>query len=108
MNKLFAFLKTPKGLIIAALVVLVIVIIISYNWNTIKGWFSSSSVSASRNITTPPNTYCFPSAAACLPVICYKNGQWYHTSDCRGGTQYVLDTANSASGKCCYKKSINT
>lgn len=37
------FLKTTKGLIITALVLIVITIIISYNWETIKGWFTPAA-----------------------------------------------------------------
>lgn len=40
------FLKTPSGLIISALVIIGAVALISYNWNTIKGWFSSNDARA--------------------------------------------------------------
>lgn len=43
MLKFLAFIRTPKGLFITALV-LVLVIIISYNWTTIKGWFSKNTI----------------------------------------------------------------
>lgn len=47
-------LQTTKGLIIAAIAVFVIIILISYNWDTIKGWFSSSTL---RKTVCPSGTY---------------------------------------------------
>lgn len=45
------FLKTPAGLIITALVLLVAIVAITYNWDAIKAWFSSPSAP-----TTPADT----------------------------------------------------
>lgn len=42
---MFNFLKTPKGLIITGIILLVIVLLISYNWKTVKAWFSSAPAS---------------------------------------------------------------
>lgn len=54
MSKFLEFIRTPKGLIITAIVVLVLVIIISYNWTTIKGWFSKNPISAVKEIAKCP------------------------------------------------------
>lgn len=43
MTKIFNFLSTPKGLITLGLIGLAIGILIGYNWETIKGWFSSDN-----------------------------------------------------------------
>lgn len=54
------FLQTPKGLIITAVIILVLVIVVSYNWGKIKGIFSSTPLGTSgRNIKCPP---CNPKA----------------------------------------------
>jgi len=39
---MFKFLKTPEGLFITAIILLLIVVLISYNRNTIMGWFSKT------------------------------------------------------------------
>lgn len=53
------FLKTPTGLIIISLVLLVVIVLITYNWATIRSWFVRPIIVgdvpavAPRIITTP-------------------------------------------------------
>lgn len=55
MSKFISFIKTPKGLIIITAIVLVIVIIIAYNWDKIAGLFSSKPTK--RIINPNPKVY---------------------------------------------------
>lgn len=58
MKKVFEFLQTPKGLIITAAIILVLVVIVSYNWGKIKGMFSTAAPGAAgRTTQCPPGTY---------------------------------------------------
>lgn len=40
---MFKFLQTRNGLIITAVIVLLLVLIVTYNWGQIKGWFQGMS-----------------------------------------------------------------
>lgn len=39
MKKITDFIKTPKGMIITGIILLVLIIIAVYNWDAIKAWF---------------------------------------------------------------------
>lgn len=71
MNKLFTFLSTPKGLIIAGVIILALVILISYNWNTIKAWFSSDG--STQRATAECYKCCTTSGISCPRCDCTTN-----------------------------------
>ena len=72
---------------------------------------TSDDSSAEKSFSSAPSTYCMNITAGttCQPRICYVNGKWYTNpsqfGNCgKNSVWYVIDTANSSSTKCCYKK----